>query len=118
MEVSDKIRTHWILRASEADGEQSTLEQAGESLDESLCPYEPSDEERDKHAHARFEPLTILMATSGTRRSLAQLFSKASRMGLFCMESVRSIGPIWGHSVDEPERAPRESPQSARCSAP
>jgi hypothetical protein len=63
MEASDKIRVHWILRASDAEGERLALEQAGESLDEPPRPYEPSDEDRDKYAHALFEPLTILVGT-------------------------------------------------------
>jgi hypothetical protein len=85
MEASDKIRVHWILRASDAEGERLALEQAGESLDEPPRPYEPCDEERDKYAHALFEPLTILVATFAVAflaQQLSRLIKDQKHSGL------------------------------------
>ena len=46
----------------DAQAEQAALEATGGKLSEPPRVYEPSDEERDKYAHAAFEPLTILAA--------------------------------------------------------
>lgn len=62
MDTSDQLDVRWILPSSEAHTEKDALEAMGGNLHEPLRPYEPADNERDKYAHAAFEPLTILAA--------------------------------------------------------
>jgi hypothetical protein len=78
MEISDTVGVHWVLRASEAEIETDALEKAGGKLDEPPRPYEPGDEERDKYAHAAFEPLTLLVAAY-TTAFLAERLSRLTK---------------------------------------
>jgi hypothetical protein len=76
MEATDKLHVRWVLRASEAEIETEAFENAGGKLAEPSRPYEPTDEERDKYAHAAFEPLTVLVAAY----AIAFLAERLSRL--------------------------------------
>jgi hypothetical protein len=78
MEASDELRVYWVLSDSDAQITRSALEEVGGKLDEPLRRYEPSDQERDKHAYARFEPLSILVATFAVA-FLAQQLSRLAK---------------------------------------
>ena len=56
------IRVEWLLPVSDARAEVVALENSGGRLEQELAPFEPSPEERDKYAHAAFEPLTFMFA--------------------------------------------------------
>jgi len=76
MEATDRLDVHCFLRASEAEIETGAFENAGGKLAELSRPYEPADEERDKYAHAAFEPLTVLVAAY----AIAFLAERLSRL--------------------------------------
>jgi hypothetical protein len=60
METEDTLRIAWVLPASRAPAEVEAIRH-GRGVVESEQPFEPSDKERDKYAHAAFEPLTVLI---------------------------------------------------------
>jgi hypothetical protein len=62
MDIEGPIRITWRLPASQVSTEREALLRAG-GVVETEQRFEPSDEERDRQAHAQFEPLTIVVCS-------------------------------------------------------
>lgn len=74
MGSESSLRIKWILPASRVRAEVAAIAN-GEGVVESEQPFKPSDEDRDKYAHAAFEPLTVLVCSF----ALAFLAERVSR---------------------------------------
>ena len=75
MDIDAPIRIRWTLPASQVSAEREALLRAG-GIVETEQRFEPSDEERDRHAHAQFEPLTTSVVCSIACTYLAERLTR------------------------------------------
>src|SRR5262245_14853272 len=80
--AGERLRIAWILPASRVRGEVEDLKKEG-GVVESEQEFEPNDEERDRYAHAAFEPLTVVVCSlaAGFLAERLSRFAKSLRHG-------------------------------------
>jgi len=80
--ANEGLRIAWILPASQVRREVDAVKRGGGAV-ESEQEFQPSDEERDKYAHAAFEPLTIVVCSLAVAFLAERLsrFAKGLRHG-------------------------------------